>query len=59
LSGLLKGICQKRLLVDSLKREEAIAVLKELLDNCQGLDGHYLELAPPSAPSTTGGYQII
>jgi hypothetical protein len=43
-----------------LKREEAISVLKELLDNCNGLDGHYLELAPPNAPlSMIGGYQII
>jgi len=43
-----------------LKREEAILVLKELLDNCRGLDGHYLELAPPLAStSTLEGYQII
>jgi hypothetical protein len=43
-----------------LKREEAISVLKELLDGCRGLDGHYLELEPPSASSSTqGGYQII
>ncbi len=43
-----------------LKREEAISVLKELLDNCKGLDGHYLELTSPSAlASTEGGYQII
>jgi hypothetical protein len=44
----------------ALKREEAILVLKELLDGCRGLDGHYLELEPPSASSSTvGGYQII
>jgi hypothetical protein len=43
-----------------LRREEAISVLKELLDNCTGLDGHYFELAPPNAPtSTKEGYQII
>jgi hypothetical protein len=43
-----------------LKREEAISVLKELLDNCNGLDGHYLELSPPNAPAfMIGGYQII
>lgn len=43
-----------------LKREEAILVLKELLDSCNGLDGHYLELASPNAPmSMMGGYQII
>lgn len=43
-----------------MKREEAISVLKELLDNCKGLDGHYLELAPPNAStSMVGGYQII
>jgi hypothetical protein len=43
-----------------LRREEAISVLKELLDNCTGLDGHYFELAPPNVPtSTKEGYQII
>jgi len=43
-----------------LKREEAISVLKELLDNCRGLDGHSLELTcPNSAALTVGGYQII
>ena len=43
-----------------LKREEAIAILKELLDHCEGLDGHYLELAPPNVvTSNAGGYQII
>jgi hypothetical protein len=43
-----------------LKREEAISVIKELLDNCNGLDGHYLELSPPNDPvSMIGGYQII
>jgi len=43
-----------------LRREEAISVLKELLDNCTGLDGHYFELAPPNEPtSTKEGYQII
>jgi hypothetical protein len=42
-----------------LKREEAISVLKELLDNCRGLDGHYLELSSPNVSSSTmGGYQI-
>ena len=43
-----------------LKREEAIALIKELLGNCSGLDGHSLELSPPNASaSTVGGYQII
>jgi hypothetical protein len=43
-----------------LRREKAISVLKELLDNCKGLDGHYFELAPPNAStSTEEGYQII
>jgi hypothetical protein len=43
-----------------LRREEAISVLKELLDYCAGLDGHYFELAPPNAPtSAKEGYQII
>ncbi len=42
-----------------MKREEAISVLKELLDNCSGLDGHYFELSPPNSPSIIGGYQII
>jgi hypothetical protein len=40
-----------------LKREEAVNVLKELIDNCQGLDGHALEINPPIAPN--GGYQIF
>jgi hypothetical protein len=40
-----------------LKREEAILVLKELLDSCMDLDGHSLELAPPNVPNS--GYQII
>jgi hypothetical protein len=41
-----------------LKREEAISVVKELLDCCLGLDGHPLEVAPPNTPSDAG-YQII
>ncbi len=41
----------------ALKREEAISVLKELLDTCKGLDGHGLELTAPNTP--TSGYQII
>jgi hypothetical protein len=40
-----------------LEREEAITVLKELLDNSPGLDGHGLELTVPTEP--TSGYQII
>ena len=40
-----------------LKRDEAISVLKELLDNCTGLDEHGLELIASNAP--TSGYQII
>jgi hypothetical protein len=40
-----------------LKRDEAISVLKELLDNCAGLDGRGLELIASSA--LTSGYQII
>ena len=40
-----------------LKRDEAISVLKELLDNCIGLDGHGLELIASNA--LTSGYQII
>ncbi|MCW4015339.1 MAG: hypothetical protein NWF06_03130 [Candidatus Bathyarchaeota archaeon] len=43
-----------------MKRKEAISVLKELLDNCTGLDGHYFELVPPYVPSPVdGGYQIV
>ena len=43
-----------------MKREEAISVLKELLDNCKGLDEHYFELSPPYTPAPiVGGYQII
>ena len=42
-----------------MKREEAISVLKELLDNCKGLDGHYLELSSSNVSSSMmGGYQI-
>jgi hypothetical protein len=39
-----------------LKRDEAVLVLKELLDGCSSIDGHSLELSPPSP---VGGYQII
>ena len=43
-----------------MKRKEAISVLKELLDKCKGLDGHYFELSPPYTPApNSGGYQII
>jgi hypothetical protein len=43
-----------------LKRDEAIEVLKELLEKCVGLDDHFLELVPPGASSSTmAGYQII
>jgi hypothetical protein len=46
--------------VKVLKREEAIEVLKELLDKCNCLDGHLVEIAPPIDPQSTGeGYQII
>ncbi len=40
-----------------MKREEAVTVLKELIDSCPGLDGHALEIMPPDTP--TGGYQIF
>jgi hypothetical protein len=40
-----------------LKRNEAIAVIKELLEGVVGLDGHSLELAAPI--SSAGGYQIV
>jgi hypothetical protein len=40
-----------------LERQEAITVLKELLDKNPGLDGHGLELTAPTEP--TFGYQII
>lgn len=43
-----------------MKREEAVSVLKELLDNCTGLDGHSLELTPPNVLTPKrDGYQII
>ncbi len=43
-----------------MKRKEAISVLKELLDNCIGLDGYYFELIPPCVSTTSvGGYQIV
>jgi hypothetical protein len=39
---------------------EAIAVLKELLDKCNCLDGHLVEIAPPTATKPASeGYQII
>jgi hypothetical protein len=41
----------------ALKREEAIALVKELLECCLGLDGHSLELSPPTLAA--GGYQVI
>jgi hypothetical protein len=43
--------------VVALEREEAVTVLKELIDNCPGLDGHALEIMPPNTP--TSGYQIF
>lgn len=43
-----------------LKRAEAIAVLKELLDKCNCLDGHLVEIAPPTTSKIASeGYQII
>jgi hypothetical protein len=46
--------------VTVLERVEAIAVLKELLDKCNSLDGHLLEISPPVATKSTGvGYQIV
>jgi hypothetical protein len=46
--------------VTVLKRAEAIAVLKELLDKCNCLDGHLVEIVPPITPKSAGeGYQII
>ena len=47
----------QRLLGITLKREEAVLVVKELLDNCTGLDGHSLELN--ASTISTSGYQII
>lgn len=42
-----------------MKREEAILVLKDLFDKCTNLDGHYLEVIPPSASKDMSlGYQI-
>jgi hypothetical protein len=43
-----------------LNRAEAITVLKELLDECNCLDGHLVEIAPPvTYKSADQGYQII
>jgi hypothetical protein len=42
-----------------LKRNEAITVLKELLECCEGLDGHILQLEAPFSSSEDSGYQII
>ena len=57
MTRIFLGQFVNRLLGIVLKREEAISVLKELLDNCTGLDGHGLELTASNAP--TSGYQII
>ena len=47
-------------MVFSLKREEAILVLKELFEKCTFLDGHYLSLTPAGyANSLSKGYQIV
>ena len=44
----------------SLKREEAISVLKELFEKCTSLDGHYLALMPDGyAGLLSTGYQIL
>lgn len=40
-----------------MKRQEAITIIRELLDACRGLDAHPVELAPPT--TAAGGYQII
>jgi hypothetical protein len=46
--------------VISLKREEAISVLKELFEKCTSLDGHYLALMPTGyAGLISKGYQIL
>jgi len=46
--------------VTVLKRAEALTVLKELLDKCNCLDGHLVEIEPPTVPKPFGeGYQII
>jgi hypothetical protein len=51
---------QKKIFGILLKRKEAILFLKELLDYCEGLDGHTLELAlSNSIEAKFGGYQII
>ncbi len=41
-----------------MERQEAVTVVKELIDSCVGLDGHSFELAPPNI-GTSVGYQII
>jgi hypothetical protein len=44
----------------SLKREEAILVLKELFEKCTFLDGYYLALMPAGyAGLISKGYQIL
>jgi hypothetical protein len=40
-----------------VKRDDAIVVIKELLDTFSALDGCSFELAPPA--SALGGYQIV
>jgi hypothetical protein len=50
----------KILLATFVKRDEAVSVLKELIDNCPRLDGHPLEITPPNTPTPSGeGYQIF
>ncbi|MCW4024833.1 MAG: hypothetical protein NWF01_07355 [Candidatus Bathyarchaeota archaeon] len=40
-----------------MKRNEAIALIKELLEGCAGLDGQNLQLVAPV--SALGGYQVM
>ncbi len=48
------------LLANFVKRDEAVSVLKELIDHCPGLDGHPLEITPPNTLTASGeGYQVF
>ncbi len=40
-----------------MKREDAISLVRELLEDCGGLDGKTLQLVPPVAAGA--GYQVM
>ncbi len=43
-----------------MKRTEATEIIKEIIDSCQGVDGHPITLiAPNTATPQTDGYQVV